>query len=73
MMSSITFNNTRFHLNGAMEEWCRDNIGSGGWTQMREVTDWTALGKWRMHSMFGNTTFIFKDTKDYTMFLLRWS
>jgi hypothetical protein len=72
-MNSLTFNNTRYHLNGAMVEWCRDNIGLGGWTQMREVTDWTTLGKWRIHSMFGNTTFMFKDTKDYTMFLLRWS
>jgi hypothetical protein len=27
---------------------------------------------WVMHSMFGNTTFAFKDAKHLTMFLLRW-
>ena len=68
-MNSITFNNTRYHLNGAMEEWCRDNVGQGGWVGRYERED----DRWSIDSMFGNTTFKFKNEKDYVWFLLRWS
>ena len=72
--SWITFGKDRYHLNGEMEKWCRDNIGLGGWTYSTPKT-WEGMdGKiWVIYSMFGNTTFSFKESKDLTMFLLRWS
>ena len=66
-MKEITFNNTRFHLNGEMEEWCRNNIGQGGWGAAHEGD------VWRIDSMFGNTTFKFKHEKDFIWFTMRWS
>jgi hypothetical protein len=73
-MNSITFNNTRYHLNGAMEEWCREQLGQGKWIGNRLVT-WEGMepNVWTIESMFGNTTFSFKEDKDFTWFLLRWS
>jgi hypothetical protein len=73
-MSFITFNNTRYHLNSEMENWCSKHFGPGNWISEREVKDWTGMQvTWTIHSMFGNTTFSFKNPRDYTMFLLRWS
>lgn len=73
-MNSITFNNTRYHLNGVMEEWCREQLGQGKWIGNRLVT-WEGMepNVWTIESMFGNTTFSFKEDKDFTWFLLRWS
>lgn len=71
----ITFGKDRYHLNGAMETWCADHIGKGGWTYGSPVTwegmksDWV----WVIYSMFGNTTFAFKEQKDYNWFVLRWA
>jgi hypothetical protein len=57
-----------------MEYWCEKNIGKGGWTYSTPET-WEGMdGKvWIMHSMFGRTTFAFKDPKHLTMFLLVWA
>lgn len=72
--SWIVFGKDRYHLNGEMERWCKDNVGEGGWTYDTPKT-WEGMDSkvWIMHSMFGNTTFAFKDSKDLTMFLLRWA
>jgi hypothetical protein len=69
-----TFGKDRYHLNGEMEQWCRENIGDGGWSYANPET-WEGMGDkiWVMSSMFGNTKFSFKDPKDLTMFLLRWA
>jgi hypothetical protein len=57
-----------------MEQWCHEHVGNGGWTYLTPKTWEDMDGKvWVMHSMFGNTTFAFKDSKDLTMFLLRWA
>jgi hypothetical protein len=29
-LNSITFNNTYYHLNREMEEWCLQHVGKGG-------------------------------------------
>jgi len=70
----ITFNNTRFHLNSAMEEWCRENIGPGTWVGGRLKT-WDDMepNTWVIESVFGNTTFTFKDPEQLTLFLLVWA
>lgn len=74
MEMHVTFSNERYHLNGEMENWCIKHVGPGNWISEREVKDWTGMQvNWTIHSMFGNTTFSFKDAKSYTMFLLRWS
>ena len=69
----FTFGKDRYHLNGTMEKWCHENIGKGGWTYSTPKT-WEGMEDkiWVMHSMFGNTTFDFKESRDLTMFLLRW-
>lgn len=70
----ITFGKDKYHLHPEMESWCHKNIGRGGWTYDTPKT-WEGMGDkiWVMHSMFGNTTFVFKDQKHYTLFVLRWA
>lgn len=74
-MSHITFGKDCYHLNGEMERWCRDTIGSGRWVG-GQLTTWEGMPAdevWAVCSMFGNTTFMFKRERDYQWFLLRWS
>lgn len=72
--SWITFGKDRYHLNREMEVWCKQHIGPGGWTYGTPST-WEGMGDkiWVIFSMFGNTTFAFKDSKHLSMFLLRWA
>jgi hypothetical protein len=72
--SWITFGKERYHQHTLMEMWCHKNIGKGGWTYSTPKT-WEGMDDkvWIVHSMFGNTTFAFKEPKHLTMFLLRWS
>ena len=76
-MNFYTFGKDRYHLNGTMEQWCRANIGEGGWSYANYANPmtWEGMGDkiWVMSSMFGNTKFSFKDPKHLTLFLLRWS
>ena len=69
-----TFDKDRYHQHREMEQWCHDIIGVGGWTYDTPVT-WEGFGDkiWIMHSMFGRTTFAFKESKHLSWFLLRWS
>ena len=73
-VSWITFDKERYHQHRDMEQWCHDHIGLGGWTYSTPET-WDGMeGKiWIMHSMFGRTTFVFKEAKHLTWFILRWS
>ena len=66
MKHEVTFTKQSYHLNGAMETWCADHIGKGGWIARDDHL-------WNIRSMFGNTTFAFKEEKHYTWFILRWS
>lgn len=73
-MNEITFDKDKYHLHPEMENWCHKNIGPGGWT-WGSPTTWEGMGNkiWIMHSMFGNTTFSFKEEKHLMLFLLRWA
>ena len=66
----ITFGKDQYHLNGSMEQWCLDQVGKGGWLYRFDQDE---NDMWGIKSVFGHTTFIFKDPKHLTMFLLRWS
>ena len=66
----ITFGKDQYYLNGSMEQWCLDHVGKGGWLYRFDQDD---SDMWGIKSMFGNTTFMFKEPKDYTMFILRWA
>lgn len=72
-MNTVDFGKAHYHLNGEMEKWCRENVGNGGWTYSTPNT-WEGMdGKiWIMHSMFGHTTFAFKEDSDMTAFILKW-
>jgi hypothetical protein len=74
-MIEIKFGKDRYHLNGAMEVWCAEHIGPGGWVHEFSPKTWEGLDRkiWVMHSMFGNTTFLFKNPEDATLFALRWA
>lgn len=72
-MNKITFGKDRYHQHPDMEAWCHKHIGKGGWT-WGEPKTWEGLNDqvWVMYSMFGNTTFVFKEDRHYTMFILYW-
>ena len=72
--SWITFSKERYWQHPDMEQWCHKHVGHGGWSYQTPKT-WEGMdGKvWVMHNMFGNITYAFKDPKQLTMFILRWS
>ena len=72
-MNQITFNNTRYHLNGKMQQWCENQLGPVAYSVDNIRDDGDRKNLWTYKSIFGNTTYFFKNEKDYTMFLLRWS
>jgi hypothetical protein len=49
-------------------------VGEGKWIGGR-INTWEGMEPniWAIESMFGNTTFMFKDPKNLTLFLLRWT
>ena len=73
-MNFITFDNTRYHLNSAMQEWCREKIGPGKWVG-GQLKSWDGMepNTWVIESKFGSTTFTFKDPEQLTLFLLVWA
>lgn len=70
----ITFGKDRYHEQKDMEEWCHNNIGPGCWSYSSPLT-WRGMGDklWVVYTMFGSTTFAFKNASDLTLFILRWS
>ena len=72
-MSWITFGKDRYHEHGRMEYWCEQHFGEGKWINEPYPKDWTNMPAWTVHSMFGNTTFAFKNERHYTWFTLRWA
>lgn len=55
----------QYHMLHEMSSWCVTNVGSGGYVCDKHHT-------WNMETMFGNTTFRFKNGQDATAFALRW-
>jgi len=74
VIDNVTFGKDQYHLNREMETWCRDNFGPGKWINGHLKT-WEGMepNVWVMQSMFGHTTFTFKEPKHLTLFLLRWA
>ena len=73
-MNAITFGKDHYHLNGEMEQWCRTYAGEGRWIG-GQLKTWEGMESyvWAIESMFGNTTFMFKEDKHYMWFVLKWS
>ena len=75
-MTVINFDKDKYHLQGVMINWCNEYIGensgvSNDWVWTKPVS-WEGMGKWAIMSMFGNTFFYFRDSKDALLFMLRW-
>jgi len=70
-MITIEFGKDRYHVVDEMVNWCRDNLGLGGWVYA-DPRDWEEGRRWAVSSMFGNATFYFYDSGDASMFVLRW-
>lgn len=68
-MIEVKIDRDYYHLQAEMERWCTANIGSGMWGDLKKMPDCV----WSISSMFGQTTFTFKENKQASMFLLRWS
>lgn len=64
----VHFGNDKYHLQEEMISWCKQYVGLGGWL-------WGSPKDprgWGVHSMFGNTTFVFKEQKHANWFTMRW-
>jgi len=68
-MIAVEFGKDRYHLQEEMIKWCRTTLGKGGWAANLELSD----NNWSVDSMFGNTFFKFKESKDAVLFQLRWA
>lgn len=73
-MNECRFGKDRYHQHIEMSTWCREQIGPGIWAYATPKS-WEGMEPniWIIHSMFGNTTFAFKESKHLTLFLLRWA
>jgi hypothetical protein len=67
------FGKDRYHEINDIQMWCVQQFGEGKWIGEPYPKDCTAMPNWTVHSMFGNTTFAFKDEKQYNWFILRWT
>jgi hypothetical protein len=65
----FSFGKDRFHEQNKMLEWCKDNLGPGGYYAF---TNNPENAKWAIESMFGTTHFFFQDPKDAVLFGLKW-
>jgi hypothetical protein len=72
-MNYLTFGKDQYHLHREQQVWCEQHFGQGKWINEPYPKDWTSMPAWTIHSMFGNTTFAFKNSKDFTLFALRWT
>lgn len=72
-MNYILFEKDRYHQQREMRAWCEEQFGEGKWIFAPYPKDWTGMPNWTIHSMFGNTTFAFKNDRDYEWFLLKWA
>lgn len=68
LITKVSFGKDRFHEQEDMIQWCRKNLGTGGWNQSLVLGE----SRWRVDSMFGNTHFWFKEERDYLLFCLKW-
>lgn len=72
----VTFTKERYHQHREMEQWCWDNVGFGKWIYEPYPKTWRGMPiecQWSIHSQFGRTTFSFRDSKNLTLFLLKWA
>ena len=65
-MENVEFGRDKYHLQGEMVKWCKENIGKGGWLQAEGAV-------WSVDSAFGTTFFKFVNESDATLFRLRWA
>ena len=70
-MYKITFGRDRYHQHRDMEDWCRQHLGEGGWHTVNP-DDLREEANWSIDQMFGNTTFRFKNARDYSKFVVKW-
>lgn len=58
----ITLGREYYSRQFSLMEWCRDNIGIGGWKYLNTETDIDSLDvwDWMLESVFGNSIFSFK-------------
>lgn len=73
-MNIIEFDKTRYYQQDAMQKWCEQFIGPGTWSHYAIdywPDDTTAL--WIVQSVFGYTTFAFKEEQHLHWFLLKWT
>lgn len=63
---AIDFDKTRYHERDTMISWCRANVGQGGYIPHEN-------NKWEIGTIFGNSTFRFRNEQDLVFFKLKWA
>lgn len=71
-MNSVTFDKNRYHEHPDMVDWCKANIGKGGWCALSIDRSLLPDNLWAIEAMFGNTTYSFERREDYELFLAKW-
>ena len=66
MTTVIRFSREHYHLINDMWEWCTENFGQGQWAGNTFTRDWS------IETVFGYTTFVFKDDEQALIFKLKW-
>jgi len=67
-ITSIRFGKEYYHKHREMINWCEKHCGEGGWGVSVKRDEWD----WSVDSMFGITTFFFRNESSLLMFTLKW-
>lgn len=60
------FDRDKYHLINEMSDWCRANIGAGGYITRDHCV-------WKLVTSYGHSNFYFTHEKHYMLFMLRWA
>jgi hypothetical protein len=64
----VHFGKERYHQVLEMSNWCDKQFGEGGYIYSANKTE-----RWALVIAFGNSSWLFKNSEDATMFALRWT
>jgi len=64
----VHFTKDRYHQVQDMVGWCTDQFGDGGYIHSSVKNQ-----RWALAIAFGNSSWLFKNSEDATLFALRWT
>lgn len=72
MIRDVIVDKGQYHQQREMIQWCEEFVGKGCWTWEPPLMFEGMYVDWTVCCTFGTTVFSFKDSKQATLFRLKW-